>query len=228
MAVEPTALSTRILLLLVWVHHDLSFLVTLCGSITILYVDCVERPRGEDQYHMNQQEEESIRAEVLSLVRGEKPEPQRLIALLQRVQRHFGYLPRTAMIELAQFLHISPARVYGVASFYNQFRFSPPGKYPIKVCLGTACHIKGGEAVLKVWENKLGISEGQTTPDRLCSLDRVACIGCCALAPVNVVGDRIEPCVTPIRVEGLLLAMGVSPQRSTPEERAHASADREG
>lgn len=151
-------------------------------------------------------DDENLDKEILALLHTGEADRQGLIALLQKVQGQFGYLPRRAMLEVARIKGVPASRVYSVASFYNQFRFVPPGRHPVKVCLGTACHIKGGEAILKVWESRLGISEGETTPDRLFSLERVACIGCCALAPVNVVGSRIEPYMTPMRVEGILLA----------------------
>jgi len=130
-----------------------------------------------------------------------------LITLLQKVQKRFGYLPREAMIEVAQAKEISPATVFGVASFYNQFRMIPPGKYPVKMCMGTACHIKGGNAILRVWETKLGIREGEVTEDRLFSLDRVACVGCCAMAPVAVVREEVHGRMMPTTVEGILLAV---------------------
>lgn len=130
-----------------------------------------------------------------------------LVTLLQRVQTRFGYLPREAMIQVARAKGVSPASVFGVASFYNQFRMIPPGKHPVKMCMGTACHIKGGDAILKVWETKLGIGEGEVTDDRLFSLDRVACVGCCAMAPVAVVGEEIHGNMMPTSVDGILLAV---------------------
>ncbi len=138
-----------------------------------------------------------------------------LITLLQRVQDHFGYLPREAMIQVANAKEISPSRVFSVASFYNQFRFIPPGKYPVKMCMGTACHIKGGGSILNVWEKKLGISEGEVTEDRLFSLDRVACVGCCAIAPVSLVGEEVYGSMQPTKVNGILLAV----ERAEQEER---------
>jgi NADH-quinone oxidoreductase subunit E len=152
-------------------------------------------------------EDEKIRLETTKILAEKGMGQTGLITLLQEIQAYFGYLPRQAMIEIAKLKGIPETRVYSVASFYNQFRFIPPGKYPIKVCLGTACHIKGGEAILRVWEKKLGITEGGVTPDRMFSLDRVACIGCCAIAPVTVVGQAIEARMMPTRVEGILLAV---------------------
>ncbi len=134
-------------------------------------------------------------------------EKSSLITLLQCVQDKFGYLPQGAMVEVARAKGIPRATVFGVASFYNQFRFIPPGKYPVKMCMGTACHIKGGNSILKVFETKLGIKEGEVTADRLFSLDRVACVGCCAIAPVALVGEEIHGSMMPTNVEGIMLAV---------------------
>jgi NADH-quinone oxidoreductase subunit E len=106
---------------------------------------------------------------------------------------------------VADHLDITSSEVYGVATFYNQFRFNPPGKNPVKVCLGTACHVKGGDIILENFERKLEIKAGQTTPDREFSVDRVACVGCCALAPVIVVGETVHGHMQPSKVEGLVL-----------------------
>ncbi|MEE8374441.1 MAG: NAD(P)H-dependent oxidoreductase subunit E, partial [Dehalococcoidia bacterium] len=102
-----------------------------------------------------------------------------LIPILQEVQGRLGYLPLEAMSEVAEFLHVPETDVYGVVTFYNQFRLTPPGKHSIRVCLGTACHMKGGYIVLDAWRRRLGIDRGETTPDREFDLDTVACVGCC-------------------------------------------------
>ena len=103
-------------------------------------------------------------------------------------------------------LRIREIEVFGVATFYNQFRLSPPGKHPIKVCLGTACHMKGGRIILEAWQRRLSIKVGEVTPDREFSLERVACVGCCAMAPVTVVEENVEGKVSPTRVDGILLS----------------------
>ena len=97
-----------------------------------------------------------------------------LIPTLQKIQEELGYLPREAMLEVAQFLDIPDIDVYGVATFYNQFRLNPPGKHSIRVCLGTACHMKGGYITLDAWKRRLKIDRGQTTADREFDLDTVA------------------------------------------------------
>lgn len=129
-----------------------------------------------------------------------------LIPILQKVQNKVGYLPQEAMLEIAVFLDIPPVEVYGVVTFYNQFRLTPPGKHSIRVCLGTACHMKGGYITLDAWKRRLSIDRGQTTTDREFDLDTVACVGCCVMAPVTVVDDKPEGKVEPTRVDGILLA----------------------
>ncbi len=129
-----------------------------------------------------------------------------LIPILQKTQKELGYLPREAMLEIARFLGIPEIDVYGVATFYNQFRLNPPGKHSIRVCLGTACHMKGGYIALDAWKRRLNIDRGQTTPDQEFDLDTVACVGCCVMAPVTVVDDKPEGKVEPTRVDGILLS----------------------
>ena len=129
-----------------------------------------------------------------------------LIPILQKVQGKLGYLPREAMSEIGESLGIPEVDIYGVVTFYNQFRLNPPGKHSIRVCLGTACHMKGGYIALNTWKRRLSIEEGETTPDREFDLDTVACVGCCTMAPVSVVDDKPEARVESTRVVGLLLA----------------------
>ena len=157
-----------------------------------------------------------ISAEELTLLRNLKPrmvefgtERSKLIPILQMIQGELSYLPAEAIEMVADHLDISATEVYGVATFYNQFRFNPPGKYPIKVCLGTACHVRGGDIILENFERKLEIQEGETTPDREFSIERVACVGCCALAPVALIGETVHGNMAPSKVEGLLLRIQV-------------------
>ncbi len=159
--------------------------------------------------------EPDVVAETRQVLEPFEPQSTSLITLLQQIQNHFGYLPREAMVEVGAFKDAPLAGVFGVASFYNQFRFIPPGKHPVKVCMGTACHIKGGTSIMNVWETKLGIGEGEVTEDRLYSLDRVACVGCCAIAPVCLVGEEVHGSMMPTRVNGILLAV----QREEQEEK---------
>ncbi len=107
-----------------------------------------------------------------------------LIGLLQDVQEIYGYVPEIAMMDIAEFLHLPTSSVYGVATFYNQFRLTPLGKNVINVCRGTACHVKDSANILASLENELGISVGMTTRDKEFTLEEVACIGACSIAPV--------------------------------------------
>ncbi len=148
-----------------------------------------------------------------------------LLPILQHIQGHHGYLPKLALQMVADYLGVTIGKVYGVATFYNQFKFNPPGRNPIKVCLGTACHVKGGEIILENFERRLGIKEGQTTSDREYSLERVACIGCCALAPAVVVNDKVEAYVTPSKVEGIITEIEVRKAMAAREQDKNEAAN---
>jgi NADH-quinone oxidoreductase subunit E len=139
-----------------------------------------------------------------------------LIPILQMIQGRYGYLHPGGIRMVAEHLNLSVCDVYGVATFYNQFRFHPPGKHPIKVCLGTACHVRGGDIILENFERKLEIQGGETTADKEFSLERVACVGCCALAPVAVVDETVQGHMAPSKVEGIILGFRIDKER---EER---------
>ena len=149
----------------------------------------------------------------------------KLIPILQLVQQKFAYLPGEAIHLVADHLDISSSEVYGVATFYNQFRFNPPGKNPVKVCLGTACHVKGGDIILENFERKLEIKEGQTTPDREFSVDRVACVGCCALAPVVVLKETVHGHMQPSKVEGLVLRTRIEKEMQEREKQKNEPSE---
>ena len=136
-----------------------------------------------------------------------------LIPILQKLQDNLGYLPREAMLEVAQFLDVPEIDVYSVVTFYNQFRLQPPGKHSIRVCLGTACHMKGGYITLDAWKRRLGIDRGQTTPDWEFDLDTVACVGCCTMAPVTVVDSKPQGKVEPTKVDGILLSFKLEKEK---------------
>ena len=127
-----------------------------------------------------------------------------LIPILQEVQEHYGYISSDAVDEIAEFTKVPPGEIYGVASFYSQFRFTKPGKHTVKVCLGTACHVRGSSRILEWMEHKLKIKAGETTPDGQFSLERVACFGCCALAPVVVVDTDVHSRMTSTKGQKLL------------------------
>lgn len=137
---------------------------------------------------------------ILSSYEGKVAE---LIPLLQRVQKEFGYLPEQAMRKLAKFTRVPESRVYAVASFYAQFRFTPVGKNMVMVCRGTACHVRGAERILEETTRQLGVEEGETTEDMEYTLETVACVGCCALAPCIMINDKVEAKLTPKKVAEL-------------------------
>jgi len=139
--------------------------------------------------------------------------PHHLIDILQEMQSRDGYLSREAMLEAAKCLGMSSAAVWGVATFYNQFRFIPPGRKPVRVCMGTACHLGGGQLVLEAMARELKIEVGGTTEDREFSLERVACIGCCALAPVVTIEGTVYPRMTPPGVEEALVEVKIESER---------------
>jgi NADH-quinone oxidoreductase subunit E len=141
-------------------------------------------------------------SEILS---SHSKERRNLIPLLQEVQTKLGYLPKEVMQEIASFLGVSEIEVYGVATFYNQFRFVPLGKHHTRVCMGTACHLAGGKLVLEALERELDIKVGETSEDGEFSLERVACVGCCMLAPVMLIGDDVHPRMTPFKAEEALI-----------------------
>ena len=127
-----------------------------------------------------------------------------LIPILQDIQKELGYLPEEAIEQTSQWLDISANEIYGVATFYTQFRFSPPGEHTIHSCLGTACHVRGGQQILKQLEQHLGIKAGQTTADGKFDLQRVACLGCCALAPVVAVDGKVHAGMTIKKIPSIL------------------------
>ncbi len=146
-----------------------------------------------------------------------------LIPVLQMIQDDLKYLPPEVIKMVAQYLDLPSSQVYGVATFYNQFKFNPPGKNPIKVCLGTACHVRAGDIILENFERKLGISEGETTEDREFSIERVACVGCCALAPVAIMGDTVYGHMAPSKVEGLILRVQIDREKEERERQKNES-----
>ncbi|MFA6619480.1 MAG: NADH-quinone oxidoreductase subunit NuoE [Candidatus Neomarinimicrobiota bacterium] len=119
-----------------------------------------------------------------------KNKVENMIAMLQDIQGVHGYLPEDDIIRVARHLGVATSRVYGVATFYNQFRLTPLGKHVIRVCRGTACHVKGSLDILNILENELEISAGETTKDLKFTIETVACIGACSIAPVIMVDDK--------------------------------------
>ena len=143
--------------------------------------------------------------DILSRHNGENGD---LIPILQEAQEKFGYLPREAMQGIARFLRLPESNVFGVATFYAQFKFTPTGKRIVRVCRGTACHVKGGERILESVQRELGIQPGQTTDDLEYSLEVVACIGACALAPVIMIDNEVQRKMSPKKVAELFSNRG--------------------
>lgn len=139
---------------------------------------------------------------VLEKYKGAKRDS--LIPILQDIQEADGYLAFDSLLAVSRFLNLPLSKIYGVASFYNQFKFQAPGKYQIQLCRGTACHVKGSAGVLEAVKRYLKIDAGQTTKDKLFSLDVVACVGACSLAPVVCINGEYYAEVTPEKVEKIL------------------------
>lgn len=146
-------------------------------------------------------------SELAALTQGAEGQRGALIRVLQDAQSRFGWLPPEALEHVSRVLGIPLARVYGVATFYGSFRLAPRGRHVCTVCLGTACHVRGGSAVLEQFERKLGIAAGRTTPDGRFSLERVNCLGACALAPLAVVDGRYHGRMTEAKAEAVLAAI---------------------
>ncbi len=130
-----------------------------------------------------------------------------VIPLLQKTQTLYGFLPTEAMRKIARVTGKTPAEIYGVATFYAQFRFTPMGEHVIKVCHGTACHVQGADSLDTVMETKLGAKPGENTKDGKFTIERVACLGCCSLAPVvmidgevygNLTGDKLGKVISSV------------------------------
>ncbi len=144
---------------------------------------------------------ESRTNEILASFKGEKSE---IIPMLQQVQQQFGYLPEAAMKQIAEFVHVPASTVFGIATFYAQFKLVPTGRNVIKVCRGTGCYVRGAPRIISEIENKLNIKDGGTTQDLEYSLETVACFGSCALAPVVVVNDKVHGRMTPDKARKLI------------------------
>ena len=148
--------------------------------------------------------------------------PGELIPLLQSAQDHFGYIPRKAIKHIAGVTGTPESEIYGVITFYSQFRLKPMGKFVVRACAGTACHVSGAKRIIEVLEDELGVEVGETSDDGLFTLNTVACIGCCSLAPVVMVNDdtygSLDPSGTRKLVKKLIRKAKTAP--ATPETPA--------
>lgn len=136
--------------------------------------------------------EDNNRKDVRKILEQYTTDKDNLIQILNEVQEYYGYIPKFAQMEISEYLQIPMAEVYGVITFYSRFTLKPKGKYNIAVCLGTACFVKGSEAILERVKQKLGIDVGETTPDGKFSIEATRCIGACGLAPVFTVNDEVH------------------------------------
>lgn len=142
---------------------------------------------------------------VCAIIEKYHADPSKLIPILQEVQDEYRYLPEEVMTFVATTLGLSPAKVFGVASFYAHFALSPKGKYVIRLCDGTACHVKGSNGLLEALYKKLGVdAKRPTTEDMLFTVETVSCLGACGLAPVVVVNDKVYGQVTPEKAVALV------------------------
>jgi NADH-quinone oxidoreductase subunit E len=137
---------------------------------------------------------------ALSILEKENTESGSLVMILQKIQEAYGYLPRDVLDMLARRMNIPLAKLLGTATFYAQFRFEPIGRYLIRVCHGTACHIAGADKITDTMSRSLGIQEFETTADGLFTLERVACIGCCSLAPAIMINEQVFGNLNPDKV----------------------------
>lgn len=144
-------------------------------------------------------------APVDKILKEHDNDPARLIPILQKVQDVYRFLPEDVMRHIADKLEISPAKVFGVATFFAHFAITPKGKHIIKVCNGTACHVKGSSFVINTVKDKLKLKEGQdTTEDGLFTLECVSCLGACGLAPVMVIDEAVHGQITPAQAVKLI------------------------
>ena len=143
-------------------------------------------------------------ARITQLITEHGQQKWALIPLLHKIQNEFGYIPPQSIPIIATQLGLFPSQVQGVISFYTQLYTQPRGRKVVRVCRGTACHVRGGKTILKLVKQHLGIEEGETTPDLEYTLETVACIGVCALAPNIVVGNQVHGHMNPKKVEQVL------------------------
>ena len=138
------------------------------------------------------------------IIQKHKGQPGGLIPVLEEAQVCLEYLPLSVQKKIAAGLNLPLSRVYGVVTFYSFFTMTPRGKHTVRVCLGTACYVRGGKALADAIEKQFGITEGETTPDRMFTLESVRCLGACGLGPVVVVDDDVHGRVKPAKIKDVL------------------------
>lgn len=162
---------------------------------------CCQGEKRLKQQFTNSEVDLSLLEDVLKQYEGSAGS---LITVLQKAQDIYGYLPQAAIRHIAHRLGVKPAKVYGVATFYTQFRLKPVGKYVILLCQGTACHVNGSERIETALCEELGIKTGETTEDGLFTLTNVACLGCCSLAPVMMINGQAYGGLTPDKARRII------------------------
>ncbi len=145
-----------------------------------------------------------MRAALKRVLQRHGAAPSDLIPIIQDAQDAIGYLPEDVLRDVADHLRVPEAQVYGVVTFYAQFHLEPQGKHRVRVCRGTACHVRGSGRIRRMVERKLGVAEGETTEDMMFTYETVACLGACALSPVMVIDNQYYGSLTPDRAEAIL------------------------
>lgn len=159
---------------------------------------------GQCQCGNSAENKEKYLAPLNELLKGYDKKQKSLIPVLQEAQEEYGYLPEEVIKEIANYLDLSLSQVYGVVTFYSQFHLEPRGENIIRVCMGTACHVRGGGAILDKIKEEIGVEDGETTEDLNFTLESVACIGACGLAPVIMINDDTHGRLTPDKVPAIL------------------------
>ena len=159
-------------------------------------------------------ESASENSKVDKIIQGYSHEKSALIAILQEIENLYGYLPAWTLRQVSEKLEVPLIQVYSVASFYDAFHLTPRGKHLIRVCLGTACYLRGSTRVLEALERNLGIKDGETTPDLEFTIQSVRCLGTCALAPVMIIDEKYFDKMTPTKIKSVLKRMREKNEKS--------------
>lgn len=160
--------------------------------------------KAEDNELLNDFTPEQV-AELDKIITKHKGKPGGLIPVLEEAQVALEYLPMSVQKKIAQELNLPLSRVYGVVTFYSFFTMTPRGKHTVRVCLGTACYVRGGKAIKETLEKEFGIKEGETTPDRMFTLETIRCLGACGLGPVVVVDEDVHGRMKPSKIKEMMV-----------------------
>jgi len=160
--------------------------------------------KAEDNELLNDFTPEQV-AELDKIIKKHKGKPGGLIPVLEEAQVALEYLPMSVQKKIAQELNLPLSRVYGVVTFYSFFTMTPRGKHTVRVCLGTACYVRGGKAIKETLEKEFGIKEGETTPDRMFTLETIRCLGACGLGPVVVVDEDVHGRMKPSKIKEMMV-----------------------